>query len=130
MKLLRLFVLFTFSVSLYPSFTFAQYVRTDLISNTGTAQNPPDLDLVNGWGLVSTATSPFWVSDNGTGKSTLYAISNTPQGPSATKQGLVVTVPAVAADAMAQPTSSFLLQVQITTEMACWPNHIRPTVAK
>lgn len=79
-----------------PSLTFAQYVRTDLVSNTGTAQNPADLDLVNGWGLVSTATSPFWVSDNGTGKSTLYSVSNLPQGPTATKLGLVVTIPSAA----------------------------------
>ncbi len=79
-----------------PSLTFAQYVRTDLISNTGTAQNPADLDLINGWGLVSTATSPLWVSDNGTGKSTLYSVSNAPQGPTATKLGLVVTIPSAA----------------------------------
>lgn len=79
-----------------PSLTFAQYVRTDLFSNTGTAQNPADLDLVNAWGLVSTATSPFWVSDNGTGKSTLYSVSNTIQGLKATKLGLVVTIPSAA----------------------------------
>lgn len=79
-----------------PSLTFAQYVRTDLFSNTGTAQNPADLDLINGWGLVSTATSPFWVSDNGTGKSTLYSVSNTIQGLKATKLGLVVTIPSAA----------------------------------
>jgi uncharacterized protein (TIGR03118 family) len=28
--------------------------------------------LVNGWGLVSLPTSPYWVSDNGSGFSTLY----------------------------------------------------------
>jgi uncharacterized protein (TIGR03118 family) len=103
-QLFKLFVLFTFSVFLLPSLSLAQYVRTDLVSNTGTSQNPADLDLVNGWGLVSTATSPFWVSDNGTGKSTLYAISNPPQGPTATKQGLVVTIPSAAAGAQGTPT--------------------------
>jgi hypothetical protein len=103
-KPLKLFAFFSFSVFLLPSLSFAQYVRTDLVSNTGTAQNPADLDLVNGWGLVSTATSPFWVSDNGTGKSTLYAISNPPQGPTATKQGLVVTIPSATAGAQGTPT--------------------------
>ena len=32
----------------------------------------PDGDLVNGWGIVASPTSPWWVSDNGTHKSTLY----------------------------------------------------------
>jgi uncharacterized protein (TIGR03118 family) len=31
-----------------------------------------DPDLINPWGLVSSATSPWWVADNGTAKSTLY----------------------------------------------------------
>ena len=78
-KLLKLFC--AFATFLVPTSSFAQYIRTDLVSNTGTVPNPADLDPVNGWGLVSTATSPFWVSDNGTGKSTLYAVSHPPQGP-------------------------------------------------
>jgi uncharacterized protein (TIGR03118 family) len=31
-----------------------------------------DGDLVNGWGITASATSPWWVADNGTDKSTLY----------------------------------------------------------
>src|SRR6478672_10903824 len=31
-----------------------------------------DSDLVNGWGLSRAPASPWWVADNGTGKSTLY----------------------------------------------------------
>jgi uncharacterized protein (TIGR03118 family) len=31
-----------------------------------------DPNLVNGWGLARSATSPWWVSDNGTDKSSLY----------------------------------------------------------
>lgn len=31
-----------------------------------------DPDLINPWGLVSSANSPWWVSDNGTGKTTIY----------------------------------------------------------
>jgi uncharacterized protein (TIGR03118 family) len=50
----------------------AQYQRTDLVSNQpGVAPNT-DPHLVNGWGLVALPTSPWWVSDNGTGFSTLY----------------------------------------------------------
>ena len=76
----------------FPCFTFAQYTRTDLVTNSGAGGTVNDSHLVNGWGLVSTGTSPFWVSDNGTGFSTLYAISNT-NGVVATPQGLVVSVP-------------------------------------
>jgi uncharacterized protein (TIGR03118 family) len=52
-----------------------------------------DPDLVNGWGISHSSTSPWWVSDNGTSKSTLYAISVLNGIYTATKQGLVVTVP-------------------------------------
>ena len=37
----------------------------------GVAPNT-DPNLVNAWGLTSSPTSPWWVSDNGTDKSTLY----------------------------------------------------------
>ena len=44
----------------------AQYVRTDLVTDQ------TDPQLVNGWGLTRFPGSPFWVSDNVTGFSTLY----------------------------------------------------------
>jgi len=47
-----------------------------------------DSHLVNPWGLSVSPTSPWWVSDNGTGLSTLY------NGAGAA-QSLVVTIPAV-----------------------------------
>jgi uncharacterized protein (TIGR03118 family) len=31
-----------------------------------------DPDLVNGWGITASSSSPWWVADNGTAKSTLY----------------------------------------------------------
>jgi uncharacterized protein (TIGR03118 family) len=49
--------------------------------------SPPDTDLVNGWGIVASSRSPWWVSDNGTSKSTLY------NGNTGAKLGLVVNVP-------------------------------------
>jgi uncharacterized protein (TIGR03118 family) len=79
---------------LLPALTFAQYTRTDLVTNSGAGGTVSDSHLVNAWGLVSTTMSPFWVSDNATGVSTLYSISN-PNGVSATPIGLVVTVPSV-----------------------------------
>ena len=78
----------------FPCLTFAQYTRTDLVTNSGAGGTVHDPHLVNGWGLVSTGTSPYWVSDNATGLSTLYAISNT-NGVSASIVSLVVSVPLV-----------------------------------
>jgi uncharacterized protein (TIGR03118 family) len=46
-----------------------------------------DPDLVNGWGIAAGPTSPWWVADNGTSKSTLY------DGNTGAKVPLVVTVP-------------------------------------
>jgi uncharacterized protein (TIGR03118 family) len=50
----------------------AQYLRTDLVSNQPGVAPTTDPRLVNAWGLVANPTSPWWVSDNGTGFSTLY----------------------------------------------------------
>jgi uncharacterized protein (TIGR03118 family) len=79
---------------LLPSLGLAQYTRTDLVTNSGAGGTVADPHLVNAWGLVSTTTSPFWVSDNATGFSTLYSISNT-GGITATPVGLVVSIPSV-----------------------------------
>jgi len=68
------------SLFLLPALSFAQYLRTDLVTDA------TDLDLVNAWGLTRASTSPFWVSDNVTGKSTLYNSAGQ-------KQGLVVIIP-------------------------------------
>lgn len=64
----------------------AAYVETDLVSNVPGRAAQLDPDLVNPWGLSANPTGPWWVSDNGTGLSTLY------NGGGA-KQGLVVTIP-------------------------------------
>ena len=45
-----------------------------------------DANLVNAWGMSSSPSGPWWVSDNGTGLSTLYNAAGNPQG-------LVVTIP-------------------------------------
>jgi len=78
LKLLRTLSRAAFAVptficlSLFVTPVFAQYTRTDLVSNQAGVAPAQDGHLVNGWGLVALPTSPFWVSDNGTGFSTLY----------------------------------------------------------
>src|ERR1700694_896438 len=56
------------------------FVQTTLASSAS------DADLINPWGISLSSGSPFWVSDNGTGKATLYNSAGV-------KQGLVVSMP-------------------------------------
>jgi uncharacterized protein (TIGR03118 family) len=48
------------------------YMVTPLVSDVPGAALNPDPNLVNGWGLARSPTSPWWVSDNKTNKSSLY----------------------------------------------------------
>ena len=50
-----------------------------------------DPNLKNAWGISYAATSPFWVSDNGTGLATLYRVD--PTTDATTIQSLVVSIP-------------------------------------
>ena len=50
-----------------------QFQQTNLVSDTVTeGTTPPDPDLKNVWGISRGSTSPWWVSDNTAGVSTLY----------------------------------------------------------
>src|SRR6266513_6022614 len=48
------------------------YAQHNLISDGTVSADHVDAALVNAWGLVASATSPWWVADNGTDSSTLY----------------------------------------------------------
>jgi uncharacterized protein (TIGR03118 family) len=62
------------------------FFQTNLTSDIpGMAANT-DANLKNPWGMSFSATSPFWASDQGAGKSTLY-------NPAGVPQALVVTIP-------------------------------------
>ncbi len=62
------------------------YVNTPLVSDLAGKAPNQDPNLVNPWGLAAVPGDPWWVSDNGTGLSTLYD----GQG---NIQSLVVTIP-------------------------------------
>ena len=51
----------------------SEYTVTPLVSDVPGAAATLDPNLVNGWGLTRSGTSPWWVADNGTDKSTLYS---------------------------------------------------------
>jgi uncharacterized protein (TIGR03118 family) len=48
-----------------------------LVSDGSVAGTLTDASLVNAWGLVAGPTTPWWLSDNGTGLSTLYTGTGT-----------------------------------------------------
>jgi len=62
------------------------YAQTNLVSNESGLANTTDPNLVNPWGVSFSATSPFWVSNQGSGTATLYNGAGTPVS-------LVVTIP-------------------------------------
>ena len=63
------------------------FVQRNLVSDQPGQADLLDTNLVNAWGLAFSSTSPFWISDNHSGLSTLY---NSTGG----VQALVVTIPA------------------------------------
>jgi uncharacterized protein (TIGR03118 family) len=67
------------------------FKQTNLVSDQPGVALITDPNLVNPWGITMTPTSPFWVANNGTGTSTLYAgdVNGTPL----TKNSLVVSIP-------------------------------------
>lgn len=72
-KLAKVFIVVALSFLLYPLGTFAQhYTQTNLVSDILGVAPTHDPNLVNPWGLSRSSTSPWWVSDNNSGDSTLY----------------------------------------------------------
>ncbi len=75
---------------LVPTFTFAQhYIQTNLTSDGGVqGANPAHIDanLKNPWGMTRSSGSPWWISDNNAGLSTLYDSTGNPQA-------LIVKIP-------------------------------------
>ena len=72
---------------------FAQhFTQTNLTSDTGIGGTKKDPNLVNPWGMSRSSGSPWWLSDNGSNLSTLYAadgsivplVVSVPGGPSGT----------------------------------------------
>ena len=92
-----------FLLALISSPAFAQhFTRTDHTANqSSVSPAAPNVDpnLVNAWGLARASGSPWWVSDNGTGLSTLYNAVGA-------AQSLVVTIPGAKEGAKSAPTGT------------------------
>jgi uncharacterized protein (TIGR03118 family) len=83
---LRPVLIRAFALSLFPSLAWAQhYQQTNLVSNVPVtpAAVVTDPNLQNAWGLVHGPTTPWWISNNAGGTSTLYNTSGlNPENPS------------------------------------------------
>jgi uncharacterized protein (TIGR03118 family) len=64
----------------------ATVLQTNLVSDLPGVAAVQDPNLVNPWGITESSGSPFWVSDNNAGVSTLYNTTGVPQS-------LVVSIP-------------------------------------
>jgi uncharacterized protein (TIGR03118 family) len=72
----------------------AGYRQTNLVSDQPGVALLQDTNLVNAWGISFGAPTPFWVSDNGTGLATVYAVTNDPSGTvHVSKASLEVSIP-------------------------------------
>lgn len=69
------------------------YRQVDLTSNVAGQAQWTDPNLINAWGMAFFPGSPFWISDQVTGLSTLYDNAGVPQS-------LVVTIPAAPEEPM------------------------------
>lgn len=91
-------VLLVLALSLASNVAFAAcglaYAATTLVKNTG---KHGDTQLINPWGLAYGPSAPFWLSDQGSGLSTLYTGTGA-------KQSLVVTIPPAAGTGLGSPT--------------------------
>jgi uncharacterized protein (TIGR03118 family) len=89
--------------ALLATFASAQhYNQTDLTTDVS-AVSPnaalTDANLVNSWGLTRGSATFWWISDNATGRATLYDGDGTPQS-------LVVTIPAPGGNGTSAPTGA------------------------
>lgn len=93
-----------FALSLFPTLALAQhYQQTNLVSNVPVtpAASVTDPNLQNAWGLVHGPTTPWWISNNAGGTSTLYNTSGlNPENPAGqTPAPVLVPVTIVALNA-------------------------------
>jgi uncharacterized protein (TIGR03118 family) len=101
--------------------TSAQKVNiTYLTSDINAVGSFNDTNLVNPWGMSTSPSGPWWISDNTSGLSTLYIASGQPQG-------LVVTIPPASGSGTGSPSgtvynasaSDFKIHGQATPFLFC-----------
>jgi uncharacterized protein (TIGR03118 family) len=99
------------------------YQQTNLVSDGAAGAQVVDSNLKNPWGMAFSTSSPFWISDAGSGLATIYTVS---QSGTVTKSTLVVTLPSGGnpTGQVSNPTSSsstpaFLVPDPKNTKVSC-----------
>src|ERR1051325_6649373 len=87
MTIIKLIVTVSITVVLSTNVFAQHFQQTNLVSDVPGLAATTDPHLVNPWGLARSATSPWWVADNGTGVSTLYNGSGGDVAPGGTIPG-------------------------------------------
>jgi len=91
-------ILVLLTLSLITSGLYAQSYHLNKLASSVKGQAPnTDSKLVNGWGIAYSPGQPFWVSDAGSGLSTLYDGNGV-------KQTLAVTVPPASGTGKGSPS--------------------------
>ncbi|MBO0910677.1 MAG: TIGR03118 family protein [Acidobacteria bacterium] len=100
MQRLRFALIFSLGLVLtsFSGTASAQYKLTNLDSNQFRHAQMDDPLIVNAWGMARSPTSPWWISDTGSGWSTIY------DGAGVKNTGLVVAIPAAAGVPVGSPT--------------------------
>jgi uncharacterized protein (TIGR03118 family) len=114
------------------------YLVHNLVSDLPDTADFQDANLVNPWGLATTAASPFWIGNNATGTSTLYGTTGaavalvvivpTPSGPTG---GAVTGVIANSTTSFTVATgkpASFIFCTEDGT-VSGWNSSVNPTAA-
>lgn len=96
-RLIVLSIALCLALMFLPEAARAQYQLKNLVSNVKGQAIHTDPLLVNAWGLAYGPGGPFWVSDAGTGWSTLYDGNGN-------KQGLQVLIPSAGGQGPGSPT--------------------------
>ena len=100
---------FTLSLFLLPAVTQAQhYKQTNLVSNIVGMAPTIDPNLKNPWGITRSSGSPWWISNNNSGTSTLFSGAGAPinifPDPGGTGNFVIVPPPGFAPGTQSAPT--------------------------
>src|SRR5712691_3877345 len=103
-------------------------LQTNLVSDLPGVAALQDPHLVNPWGISESTASPFWISDNGAGVSTLYSV---PIAGSISITPLVVNIPTPASLDGGTPTGTvFNVGVASSSFQIAGPGKAGQTVAR
>jgi uncharacterized protein (TIGR03118 family) len=140
-KHLRVLVALTFMTALLPTMARAQhYTQTNLVSNLSGVAPTRDPNLQNAWGLVHGPSTPWWVSNNAGGTSTLYmgtgaiiplvvTIPNAPSQPAPGSPTAVMFNGSPTDFLLAKKKPAFFLWVTEDGTVQGWNPDVKPTTA-